>query len=126
MGGHGATYLYQPINASEEARILRLEPGSFAEPLIGSLVVRKIGDEDDEDEDEDEDEEHPPAYDCVSYCWGPQEQFTSFDCDGKVLRVTAAVDEMLRYMREPIEPRYLWIDASKCLREPKDSNHTYF
>ena len=112
MGGHGATYLYQPINASEEARILRLEPGAFAEPLIGSLVVRKIGDEDDEDEDEDE--EHTPAYDCVSYCWGPQEHFTSFDCGGKALRITVAVDEMLRYLREPIEPRYLWIDASKC------------
>lgn len=107
MEGREATYQYRPINASEDIRVFRVEPGAFGDPLVGSLVVRKIGD----------DEENPPAYDCVSYCWGPQQHFTSFGCDGKALRITAVVDEMLRYVREPIMPHYLWIDAStyRCM-----------
>jgi len=96
-------YQYRPISASEEIRVLRLQPGAFAEPLIGSLVVRKIGD----------DEQNPPAYDCVSYSWGPQQHFTSFACDGQTLRITVAVDEMLRHMRQAMELCNLWVDASK-------------
>ncbi|KAH6875026.1 heterokaryon incompatibility protein-domain-containing protein, partial [Alternaria rosae] len=103
MEAHEAPHQYQPINSSEDIRVLRLEPGAFAEPLIGSLVVRKIGD--------DGYKEHLPAYDCVSYCWGPQEHFSSLDSDGRALRITVAVDEMLRYLRDPKEPRCLWIDA---------------
>jgi len=107
MEGHEADYQYDPITASQEIRVLRLEPGAFAEPLIGSLAVQKIAD----------DETSPPAYDCVSYCWGPQEQFTTFTCDGRSLRITVAVDEMLRYLRNPRKPRQLWIDASMCRRK---------
>ena len=98
------SYQYQPILAKDEIRVLRLQPGAFDEPLIGSLVVRKIGD----------DEENPPAYDCVSYCWGVQQHFTSFECDGKALCITAAVDEMLRHLRGHTMPHHLWIDASTC------------
>ena len=107
MEDHETSYQYQPISASEEIRVLRLEPGAFDEPLIGSLAVQKIAD----------DETSPPAYDCVSYCWGPQEQFTTFTCDGRSLRITVAVDEMLRYLRNPRKPRQLWIDASMCRRK---------
>ena len=82
MEGHEATYQYQPINASEDIRVLRLRPGAFAEPLIGSLVVRKI----------ENDEGNPPAHDCVSHSWGPQEHFTSFTCDGQILRIAVAID----------------------------------
>ena len=100
-------YQYRSINAREDIRVLRLKPGAFAEPLIGSLVVRKIGD----------DEAHPPAYDCVSYCWGIQKHFTSFACDGQTLRITVAVDEMLRHMRQAMELCDLWVDAStyRCM-----------
>jgi hypothetical protein len=104
MDGHEAIYQYPPIVSNEEIRVLRLEPGAFAQPLIGSLVVRKIGD----------DEENPPAYDCMSYCWGPQEHFTLLTCDGQALRITLAVDGMLRHLRKPTKPRHLWIDASMC------------
>ncbi|CAN9311103.1 unnamed protein product [Alternaria sp. RS040] len=94
-------YEYSPIDAKAQIRVLRLEPGTFAEPLIGSLLVRKI--EDNEDD--------WPEYDGVSYCWGPQDNLTSFTCDGKALRITAVVDDMLRHLRESNEQRHLWIDA---------------
>jgi hypothetical protein len=99
-----AIYEYRRIIAKDEIRVLRLEPGTFAEPLIGSLLVRKIGD----------DQDNPPAYDCVSYAWGNHHDFTWLTCDGKGLRITAVVDEMLRHLREPTTPRHLWIDASMC------------
>ena len=99
-------YQYQPISASEEIRVLCLQPGTFAEPLIGSLVVRKIG----------HDEKNPPAYDCVSYCWGTQEHFTSFICDSQNMHITVAVDEMLRHMRQAMELCDLWVDASTYRR----------
>jgi hypothetical protein len=102
MDPQEAYYQYRPIDAKNEIRVLRLEPGEFAEPLIGSLLVRKIGD----------DEENPPAYNCVSYYWGEPKDFTSFVCDGKALRITAVVDAMLRHLRKPAKPRHLWIDAS--------------
>jgi hypothetical protein len=130
-------YKYESIDAEGEIRVLHLEPGAFAEPLIGSLMVQKLeatywdkddevnetneeNEEDDEendkdeDEDDDDDEEEPPAYSCVSYAWGPQQHFTSFICDGKSLRITLVVDEMLRYLRKPKKARRLWIDASMC------------
>jgi len=97
MEDHEAPYQYQPMNASYEIRVLHVEPGAFAEPLRGSLVVQKIRDA----------KATSPAYDCVSYCWGTQENFVSFNCDGKALRITATVDEMLRHLRKPTESCYL-------------------
>lgn len=102
MGDHEEIYQYQSINAEDQIRVLRLEPGAFAEPLIGSLLVRKLGD----------DEVNPPRYHCISYAWGSARDFTTFTCDGKGLRITAVVDEMLRYLRKPTKPHHLWIDAS--------------
>ena len=99
-------YEYESIDAEGQIRVLYLEPGAFADPLIGNLLVRKLAD----------DEENPPAYSCVSYAWGSQKSFTSFTCDGKQLRITLVVDEMLRHLRKPKEARRLWIDASMCQR----------
>ncbi|KAH8626143.1 hypothetical protein IG631_20022 [Alternaria alternata] len=102
MEDHEEVYTYHSIDAKHQIRVLRLEPGVFAEPLIGSLLVRNIGDDD----------ANPPAYNCVSYCWGLQQNFTSFACDGKALRITAVVDEMLRHLRDRAKECFLWIDAS--------------
>lgn len=40
---HEMTYQYEPVVADKELRVLLLEPGVFGEPLVGSLLVRKIG-----------------------------------------------------------------------------------
>jgi len=105
----GPSYQYQPISAKDEIRVLHLEPGAFADPLTGSLVVQTVGEiecnhiiedkrilEEHYDEMEFEtmcdEDENTLAYECVSYCWGPQTHFTSFKCDGTALRITLAVD----------------------------------
>jgi hypothetical protein len=33
------------------------------------------------------------------------------DCDGQHLDITSNVEELLRYLRKALKPRYLWIDA---------------
>ena len=40
---HEMTYQYEPIVTDEELRVLLLESGVFEEPLVGSLLIRKIG-----------------------------------------------------------------------------------
>jgi hypothetical protein len=57
-------YQYQPIIATKEIRVLKLEPAaSLVDPLITSLFVRKI-------HDADGPEFPMPTYHGVSYCWG--------------------------------------------------------
>ncbi|CAN9208252.1 unnamed protein product [Alternaria alternata] len=107
---HETTYQYEPIVADEELRVLLLEPGVFEEPLVGSLLVRKIGELTYRDFDwvpQGDGNE----WDCVSYCWGPQKDYTYFSCDGRPLRITTTVEDMLKHLRELFIPRYLWIDA---------------
>jgi len=108
---HETTYQYEPIAADEELRVLLLEPGVFEEPLVGSLLVRKIGEMTYKDFDwvpQGDGNE----WDCVSYCWGPQKDYTYFSCDSRPLRITTTVEDMLKHLRGPFIPRYLWIDSS--------------
>jgi hypothetical protein len=105
-----ATYKYEPIVADEELRVLLLEPGIYGQPLVGSLLVRKIGEMTYRDYDwipQGDGNE----WDCVSYCWGSKNDYTYFSCDGRSLRITASVEDMLRHLRRPFMPRYVWIDA---------------
>jgi hypothetical protein len=103
MEEHNTPYTYQPIVAEDEIRILRLEPGAFAEPLVASIFSRKI----------EIDLDAPGSdYDAVSYCWGPQESFKQLRCGSQSLRISIVVEEMLRYLRKSTQARNLWIDAS--------------
>ena len=104
MEEHTTEYRYQPIVADEEIRVLRLEAGAFSAPLIASNFPRKI---------ESDLDVLSPAFDGVSYCWGPYEHSRFFICDSQPLRITAVVDEMLRNLRKATKTRNLWIDASK-------------
>ena len=109
---HEMTYQYEPIVTDEELRVLLLESGVFEEPLVGSLLIRKIGEKTLYDRDWDwVPKGDGNEWDCVSYCWGSQKDYTYFSCDGYSLRITTTVEEMLRHLREPFMPRYLWIDA---------------
>lgn len=106
-------YQYTPIIANEEIRVLRLEPAqSFAEPLVASLFVRTLYDP--------LDVSHPlPTYQCVSYCWGTQQDVAFIVCDRQCIEITQNVDIMLRYLRKSRSPRNLWIDAL-CINQRDD------
>ncbi|RYN50636.1 hypothetical protein AA0119_g9916 [Alternaria tenuissima] len=102
---HEMTYQYEPIVTDEELRVLLLESGVFEEPLVGSLLIRKIGEKTLYDRDWDwVPKGDGNEWDCVSYCWGSQKDYTYFSCDGYSLRITTTVEEMLRHLREPFMP----------------------
>ncbi|OAL48543.1 HET-domain-containing protein, partial [Pyrenochaeta sp. DS3sAY3a] len=96
------THRYLPIDAENEIRVLKLEPGAFPDPLVATLLHRQMK-IDPENLDVD--------YACVSYCWGKNENFRWLSCDGQRFRITAVVDTMLRHLRKPTKARSLWIDA---------------
>lgn len=102
-------YCYRPIDAQTEIKVLELEQGLFSDPLVGKIFLCKK---------EPDSDACSPEYDCVSYCWGPNEDFRSLRYDDQALRITTVVDEMLRYLRQPTESINLWVDASKNLRRP--------
>jgi hypothetical protein len=108
MNKEEASYLYQSIVASEKIRVLRLEPGMFWEPLVGSFSVQKIPNKTDSQPDETWIRRSSNiGWDCVSYCWGPQKNYTYFSCNGNSLRITRSVDDMLRHLQEPLSTQYL-------------------
>ena len=104
MEEHNTPCTYQLIVAEDEVRLLRLEPGAFAEPLVASIFLRKI---------EIDLDATGSDYDAVSYYWGPQESFKQLRCGSQSLRISTVVDEMLRYLRKFTQARNLWIDASR-------------
>jgi hypothetical protein len=104
MDDHTVAYHYHPIVSNDEIRVLRLDPGSFDDPLVTSMFSRTIT---------IEVEASNLDYDCVSYCWGPPKDFRLLRCDDQHLRITAVVEDVLRHLRKPTKPRNLWVDAGK-------------
>ncbi|CAK7243621.1 MAG: hypothetical protein STHCBS139747_005147 [Sporothrix thermara] len=51
------------------------------------------------------------SYEAISYSWSAVRGTSSITLDGKKIRVPAAADEALRYMRHADAERSLWVDA---------------
>ncbi|CAJ2505055.1 Uu.00g124490.m01.CDS01 [Anthostomella pinea] len=77
-------------------RILTLHPGITTAPLRGSLAVHELT--------------APPAYEAISYAWGPTTPTALLECSGRALRITGSLDTALRAFRWGDRPRELWID----------------
>jgi hypothetical protein len=107
-------YQYSPIHASQEIRVLKLEPAaSFTSPIVTSLFLRDIDDADYP--------QHPlPTYHGVSYCWGAVQDVKWMMCDGQRLKITKNVDTILRHLRKEHSPRNLWVDAI-CINQANDA-----
>ncbi|KAH8602186.1 heterokaryon incompatibility protein-domain-containing protein [Bisporella sp. PMI_857] len=52
-----------------------------------------------------------PRYEAVSYTWGSNENSKLISCSGTPITVTQNCYSMLRRLRQPAQPRLLWIDA---------------
>ncbi|KAH6667505.1 heterokaryon incompatibility [Halenospora varia] len=51
-----------------------------------------------------------PAYEALSYVWGPQNPSHPVQCNNDNLAVGGNLRDALRYLRKPDAPRVLWID----------------
>jgi Heterokaryon incompatibility protein (HET) len=107
---------YRQLNeAAQEIRLIRLNPGSFDEPLSFSLAYTSLRDP------------RHISYESLSYCWGDQKDKcnvtllcpvqTPVSSQGglfseHVLSITSSLYSVLRHLRPKNgQARVLWIDA---------------
>lgn len=84
-----------PTNTS--TRVLILYPGAATEPISASLSVADLA-------------QNHPAYEAISYTWGPPGDETSISVDGVSVKIRKHLHECLLRMRSTSEPRTLWCD----------------
>jgi hypothetical protein len=78
-------------------RILHLEAGANQAPIRIRLSQVYL--------------DSPPAYDALSYVWGPKESGFTITCDGRPKSVTRNLLNALPFLRLPDRERVLWVDA---------------
>ncbi|KAK5651074.1 hypothetical protein OQA88_13711 [Cercophora sp. LCS_1] len=95
-------YHHQPLLPGKHVRILLLYPnGDIDAPIHCSLLQMSL----------DRLAVNGPAYDAVSYVWGPDIRDHKVFCDGREILVTKNCHAALRYFRLSAQSRRLWIDA---------------
>jgi hypothetical protein len=88
-----------------EIRLLKLLPGSWDVTISCETFVVSLDDS--------------PAYEAISYVWGPPINDNLIFVDGWGIYVRANLECALRYLRQPVESRILWVDAL-CIEQ---ANH---
>jgi hypothetical protein len=102
---------YRPLyNATQEIRLVYLNPGNFDEPILCSLAYTSLpryGDP-------------TPTYETLSYCWGDVRRRCNISLSVSepggiseyTLSITAALYSALKNLRPQIgPPRILWVDS---------------
>ena len=90
------TYEYKRLNGARDIRLITLCPGAGEEPLLLSIQHTSL--------------DQRPAYEALSYVWGPQNPSHPVQCNDASLAVGGNLRDALRCLRKPDAPRLLWID----------------
>ncbi|KAF2264416.1 hypothetical protein CC78DRAFT_580488 [Lojkania enalia] len=99
-------YQYRPLDSPPTIRILVLQPADDLSSSLKAQLVHVQG-------------KHlllghgrPGFYEAVSYYWGePTLSHVLCMNEDSKLGITRNADIVLRHLRSPRKPRYLWIDA---------------
>ena len=91
-------YEYQRLNGPSDFRLLKLEPGQGAEPLVSSLISSSLDD-------------CSYIWVALSYTWGEPHEYKNLICDGCQLPITKNLHSALRRLRFVDKPLLLWADA---------------
>lgn len=97
------TYQYTRLSNDVAFRCLVLQPGRPGDTLVCSLVESHLHDTTIE-------------YEAISYVWGSNIQDCEILCDGKALKMTANLFEVLQTFRLSDKPKKLWAD-SICINQ---------
>ena len=89
-------YIYDALPKEKFIRYLVLDPGKSEEPLSGRLVTEHI--------------DKVPEFDAISYVWGCPEKVSQINCDGKIIHLTASLQDVLKRVRHQDAARNLWAD----------------
>ncbi|KAB5511738.1 heterokaryon incompatibility protein-domain-containing protein, partial [Coniochaeta sp. 2T2.1] len=104
-------YHYEPLCREDAVRLILLNPAKYQTAPLRCSITQHCRSTQLED------------YAAVSYAWGRCELSRTLEIgwdDVSYLRITPNVDALLRVLRTPNEPRYLWIDAI-CLNQDDET-----
>lgn len=89
---------YEQLTGTSDIRLLKLEPGQGADPLVSSLIIKSLDD-------------HSSLWAALSYTWGSTHDYMHLICDGLQLPITKNLHSALQRLRLLNEPLLLWADA---------------
>ena len=90
------TYEYERLNSTRDIRLITLRPGVGDETIFLNVEHTSL--------------DEKPAYEALSYVWGPQNPSHTVQCNNASLAVGGNLRDALRCLRKPDAPRVLWID----------------
>ena len=102
---------YQPINPSDEIRLVKVFPGSGSSAIKCKLQSAILGPE-------------TPKYVALSYCWGNATHKTWVNCNGQRLALTKDLLNAIRRLRRKNEIVTLWIDQICINQEDLEERST--
>ncbi|KAI0205611.1 heterokaryon incompatibility protein-domain-containing protein [Astrocystis sublimbata] len=105
-----STYQYAPLSDElDSMRVMELLPGSFDEPIIRITITNTRF------------TEVEKKYEAISWTWGDGTSPKSVIIadDDTELQVSSNCYNVLRYLRDPVETRTLWLDAI-CIDQSND------
>lgn len=106
----GERYTYQELSAGAVTRVFILGPSeTFDAPL--KCILQEVFDLG-----------KPPKYDALSYVCGPSTGDQHVLCDGKTMPITKNCELALRYLRDKVQPRTLWVDSICIDQDPKSAD----
>ena len=90
---------YTPLSKTDQSiRLLHLLPSPHkSSPLRAQLTHVSL-------------QSNPPAYDALSYVWGPPDFSETITVDGRDCGITTSLDSALRRLRDRFTTRVLWVD----------------
>lgn len=89
------TYKYNRLNGTRDIRLITLCPGAGDETILLNIEYTSL--------------DQKPAYEALSYVWGPQNP-SYVQCNDASLAIGGNLRDALRCLRKPDAPRVLWID----------------
>ena len=95
-------YQYSPLPPGH-IRVIELQPGTKADPLVCRLLAVKTADN--------------LVYEAVSYVWGNPQRRVNLNCEDKVIRITTSLAQVLRRVRYADRSRVVWADAVSINQE---------
>ncbi|KAI1736531.1 heterokaryon incompatibility protein-domain-containing protein [Xylaria scruposa] len=90
-------YSYSKLTGEDSIRIMRLLPGRAGDPIHVQIQHASLSTE--------------QEYMAVSYAWGNRMALRTIICEGKRIQIPISLCRALTYMRHPLNPIYLWVDA---------------
>lgn len=90
------TYIYRPLIGERDFRLINLLQGAGDDPITLTIYHASL--------------DSNPAYEALSYVWGPQHPAQIIQCNDSYLGIGENLAGALRCLRKPDVPQVLWVD----------------